>query len=343
MKNHEVVDLRSDTLTRPTEDMRRAMAAAEVGDDVYDEDPTVRTLQARAAELLGFEASLFVPTGTMGNQIAIHLHTEPGTEVLVDDGCHVYNYELAAMAAWSGAMPRVLFSERGKLDPAAMAAAIAPDIYYMARARVVVVENSHNHAGGVVTTVAHKDRVLATARDHGLRAHLDGARIFNAAAALEVEPAEVARGFDTVMFCLSKGLGAPVGSLLCGSGEAIERARVVRKRMGGGMRQVGVLAAAGLVALERHVARIPEDHARARRIADILARDPRFEIDPSTVETNIVVAGVRPPQRVDSILADLAGRGIRALGMGPGRIRFVTHLDIDDAGIDRFEAALASM
>lgn len=343
MTHTDIVDLRSDTLTRPTAEMRRAMVEADVGDDVYDEDPTVRALQTLAAHTLGFEAALFMPTGTMGNQVAIHVHTEPGTEVLVDDGCHVYNYELAAMAAWSGVMPRVLFSDRGRLDPDALANAIAPDIYYMARARLVVVENTHNHAGGVVMPLAHKDAILQVAKDHGLRTHLDGARVFNAAAALGVPASEVARGFDTVMFCLSKGLGAPVGSMLCGSRDTIEKSRSVRKRMGGGLRQVGVLAAAGLVALERHVDRVSEDHVRARRVARILAEHGAFELDPDAVETNIVIASVRPADRVEDILAALARGGIRAGAMGPGRIRFVTHLDVDDAGIDRFEEVVSRL
>jgi threonine aldolase len=329
------VDLRSDTVTRPTPEMRRAMAGAEVGDDVYGEDPTVRWLEEVAAERVGHEAALFVPTGTMGNQIAIHLLSRRGTDVIVEAGSHVYNYELGAMAAWSGAMPRVLQGTQGLLDPDAVATAAAPGPYYMARATLLVLENTHNHAGGVVLPTDRKDALLAAVRRHGLSAHLDGARIFNAAAALGTAAPELARGFDTVMFCLSKGLGAPVGSLLCGSRALVAEARVVRKRMGGAMRQVGVLAAAGLVALERHVERLADDHRRAARLASVLAELPAFRIDPTAVRTNIVIAEVVPPATAERVLAELLQRGVLAGGMGPGRVRFVTHLDVDDGALDR--------
>ncbi len=334
------VDLRSDTVTRPTAEMRRAMAEAEVGDDVYGEDPTVRRLEEEAAARIGHEAAIFVPTGTMGNQVAIHLLSRPGTDVLVEAGSHVYNYELGAMTVWSGAMPRVLPGVDGVLDPERVATAATPGPYYMARATLLVLENTHNHAGGVVLSVERKDALLDAARRHGLAAHLDGARIFNAAAALGVPAADLARGFDSVMFCLSKGLGAPAGSMLCGSRAFVTDARVARKRMGGAMRQVGVLAAAGLVALERHVGRLGEDHRRAARLAEALAALPVFRIDPSAVHTNIVIAEVVPPASAERLLAALRERGVLAGGMGPGRVRFVTHLDVDDAGIERAVAAL---
>jgi threonine aldolase len=335
MDSVPIVDLRSDTVTRPTPAMREAMARAEVGDDVYGEDPTVRRLEERAAELTGHEAALFVPTGSMGNQIAINLQTRPGSDVLVEQGSHVYCYELGAMAAWSGALPRVLRGRRGLLEPEQVAAAIAPEIYYMAPSALLVLENSHNHAGGVVLPPALLESLVAAARKGGLRIHLDGARIFNAAAALGIDARRLAAGVDTVMFCLSKGLGAPVGSMLCGDAELMGEARVVRKRMGGGLRQAGVLAAAGLHALEQHVGRLPEDHARAARLARALAELPQFEIDPATVQTNIVIAALRRPGDTDRLIAALRAEGVLAGAMGPGRIRFVTHLDVDDAGLER--------
>ena len=343
MQAEPIVDLRSDTVTRPTPAMREAMARAEVGDDVYGEDPTVRRLEERAAELTGQEAALFVPTGSMGNQVAINLQTRPGQDVIVEHGTHVYCYELGAMAAWSGALPRVLRGKAGLLEPEQVAAAIAPDIYYMAPTALLVLENSHNHAGGVVLPPELQAGLVGAAREGGLRVHLDGARIFNAAAALGVEPRDLTAGVDSVMFCLSKGLGAPVGSMLCGGADLIREGRVVRKRMGGGLRQAGVLAAAGLHALEQHVERLPEDHRRAARLARALADLPQFEIDPAAVQTNIVIAGLREPAATDRVLEALRAGGVLAGAMGEGRIRFVTHLDVDDEGLDRALAVLRAL
>ena len=340
MSDKPPVDLRSDTVTRPTAAMRRAMAEAEVGDDVYGEDPTVRRLEELAAEMAGYAAALFVPTGSMGNQIAVNLLSRPGTEVIVEETSHTYNYELGAMAAWSGAMPRVVRGERGKMSPDQVRLAVSPDLYYMAPTTLVVLENTHNHAGGVVSAAAESDAVLDVVREHGLRAHLDGARVFNSAAALGVPVSALTAGFDSTMFCLSKGLGAPIGSMLCGSVDFIREARVVRKRMGGGLRQAGVIAAAGIVGLEHHVGRLGDDHARARRLADRLAEHPGFALDPATVETNIVIADVVPPDRAAARIRDLAREGVLAGPMGAGRVRFVTHLDIDDAGLERAIRAL---
>ncbi len=337
------VDLRSDTVTRPTAEMRAAMAAAEVGDDVYGEDPTVRRLEEAAAARVGCEAALFVPSGTMGNQIAIHLHASPGSDVLLESGSHVHRSELGAMAAWTGATARALAGEDGLLSPQALEQAIAPPAYYTARARLLVLENTHNYAGGVVLPQDRKEALIGVARRHRLAVHLDGARLFNAATALGQPAATLAAGCDTVMFCLSKGLGAPVGSMLCGTGEAIGEARVVRKRLGGGMRQAGILAAAGLVALERHVERLAEDHGRARRLAEALAEIPGCALDPSRVTTNIVMASVHPPERLPGLLEALRQRGILAGAMGWGRLRLVTHLDVDDAGIARAVAALRTV
>jgi threonine aldolase len=334
MNENRTVDLRSDTVTRPTPGMRQAMLRAEVGDDVYGEDPTILELQRQAAALLGHEASLFVPTGTMGNQIAVNLHSRPGSEVIVEQDSHVYRYELGAMAAWSGAQPKTIAGERGLLRAEQISEAVAPDTYYLAPTTLLVLENSHNHAGGSVMPAALHRQLVETARAHGLRVHLDGARIWNAAAALGVEARELAAGVDSVMFCLSKGLGAPVGSMLCGSSEFIAQARVVRKRMGGGMRQAGILAAAGLYALEHNIERLSRDHERAQRLARALAGSPLFDLDPASVETNIVVAELLQPSHADRLLREMRDRGVLAGPMGSGRIRFVTHLDVDDVALN---------
>jgi threonine aldolase len=335
-----LIDLRSDTVTRPTPAMRRAMAEAEVGDDVYGEDPTVNRLQEEAAARVGFEASLFVPTGCMGNLIAVQLLARRGTEAIVETGSHVYNYELASMASLAGVLPRVLPGAGGVPDVLEVERACRPKSYDDAAVSLLLLENTHNHAGGTVLAQDAKSTLLEAARRHGVRAHLDGARLFNAAEALGLPAASVAQGFDSVMFCLSKGLGAPVGSMLCGGASFIEEARVARKRLGGGMRQAGVLAAAGLVALREGVDRLADDHARARRLAEALAGLPGFDIDPTSVVTNIVIAAVDPPDSTGERLEALRAHGVLAGTMGRGRIRFVTHRDVDDAGIDRAIDAL---
>jgi threonine aldolase len=336
----DIVDLRSDTVTRPSASMRSAMAAAEVGDDVYGEDPTVARLQEAAAAIAGYPAALFVPSGTMGNQIAIQLLARRGTEAIVEAESHVYNYELAAMAAFAGVLPRVLRGDRGVLDPVAVELECGPKPYYDAPVTLLILENTHNHAGGTVLAPAAKEALLAAARGHGVRAHLDGARIFNAAVALDLTAAEVAAGFDSVMFCHSKGLGAPAGSMLCGDAAFIAEARVARKRMGGGMRQAGVLAAAGLVALRDNVPRLAADHVRARRLAETLADVTGCSVDPATVRTNIVIVDIDPPGAVPSRIERLKAEGVLALPMGHGRIRFVTHLDVDDEALERAIAVL---
>jgi len=336
------VDLRSDTVTRPSAAMRRAMAEAEVGDDVYGEDATVNALQEEAAALMGFDAALFVPSGTMGNLIAVQLHAERGTEAIVEANGHIYNYELASIAAFAGVLPRVVRGVRGVPDPAEVELLCRKKTYYHAPVTLLLLENTHNHASGAVLPMERKASLIAAARAHGVRVHLDGARVHNAAVALALPPAEVAAGFDSVSFCLSKGLGAPVGSLLCGNAAFIEKARVARKRLGGGMRQVGVLAAAGRVALRDNRARLAEDHVRARRLAEALAGIPGFRIDPAGVETNIVIAEIDPPEAVPGWLSYLGEGGILAGTLGQGRLRFVTHLDVDDAGIDRAIEVLRS-
>jgi threonine aldolase len=337
------VDLRSDTVTRPTTRMRAAMASAEVGDDVYGEDPTVRRLEETAAARLGTESALFVPSGTMGNQIAIHLQAPRGSDVLVEASSHVHRSELGAMAAWTGATARALAGEDGLLAPEVVEAAVPPAVYYLSPARLLVLENTHLHGGGVPLPQDRKEALLAVARRHGLAVHLDGARLFNASIALGVPVAALAEGCDTVMFCLSKGLGAPVGSMLCGGRALLAEARAVRKRLGGGMRQVGILAAAGLVALEDHVERLHEDHARARALAVALAGLPGFDVAPERVRTNIVLAGVRPPLEVPVVLEALRTRGVLAGAWGPDRIRFVTHLDVGDEALGKAVDALRAV
>src|SRR6185312_11551806 len=289
----DLIDLRSDTVTKPTPAMRAAMAAAEVGDDVYGEDPTVNRLEREAAEVFGKEAAIFVPTGTMGNQIAIRLHTQHGQEVICESRAHVLDWEMATMAAFSGCVPRTVVAERGILTWDRIRQAIAPKLYFRAQTGLICIENTHNMAGGTVTPLANLQEIWTGADEAGLPVHLDGARIFNAATALRTTVAELSSGFDTVMFCLSKGLGAPVGSMLVGRRVMIERARSFRKALGGGMRQVGVLAAAGLIALHDMPGRLHEDHTNARLLAEALAALASVEIDPASVQTNIVIFTLR--------------------------------------------------
>lgn len=334
------IDLRSDTVTRPTPAMRRAMAEAEVGDDVYGEDPTVNRLQERAAELFEKEAALFVPTGSMGNQIAVKLHTRPGTEVVIEERGHIYNYEMAAMSAVSGALARPVRSVDGsgilkwEEIEAVVHAAAAP--YYVARTGLVALENSHNLAGGAVLTRERTEEICDSAHALGISVHLDGARIFNAAVARGETVAALARPADSVMFCLSKGLGAPVGSMLLGARDFIAEARRWRKLLGGGMRQAGVLAAAGLVALEESPPRLAEDHANARRLAEGVAELPGVKIDPERVQTNIVIFDVAATGlAADEICARLRdAHGVLASGFG-NSIRMVTHYDVSRGDIER--------
>ncbi len=337
-----LVDLRSDTVTRPSAAMRRAMADAIVGDDVYGEDPTVNALQEDAAALMGCEAALFVPSGTMGNLIAVSILARRGTEAIVEAHHHIYNSELTAMSAHAGVLPRVVQGVRGVPDPAEVEVLCRKPAYYHAPVTLLVLENTHNHAGGTVLPMAAKETLLGIAHGQGIPVHLDGARVLNAAVALELAASRVVSGFDSVLFCLSKGLGAPVGSMLCGASAFIEQARVARKRLGGGMRQVGVLAAAGRIALRDNLARLAEDHARARRLAEALVGLPGLRIDVRNVETNIVIAEVEPRDAVAGWLDHLRGGGVLAGTMGHGRLRFVTHLDVDDAGIDRAIALMGS-
>ena len=330
------IDLRSDTVTRPTPEMRRAMAEAEVGDDVYGEDPTVNRLEARAAEILGKEAGLFVPTGSMGNTIAVKLHTSHGQEVICEARSHVMNYELAMMAWFSGCLARPIPTPDGILRWADIKKEYRPLHAHFAPTGLIELENTHNIAGGVVTPKEVIDEICDEAHNLGLKVHLDGARIFNAATYLGISAAELCAKADTVMFCLSKGLGAPVGSLLVGTREDMARARLYRKRLGGGMRQAGVLAAPGLIALEKMTRRLAEDHANARFLAEGLARIRGISIDPAKVQTNILVFDVSGTG-VESfeISRRLKERGVLANGINPSLMRMVTHFDVDRAGCER--------
>jgi threonine aldolase len=319
------IDLRSDTVTKPDAEMRRAMAEAEVGDDLFGEDPTVRRLEEEGAAVVGMEAGLFVPSGTMGNEIALHLLGRPGGEVICDADSHIVWFETGAMAALSGLLPRPIPSPLGLLDPEAVEAAIAPDQVWRSRTVLIEVENTHNMAGGTLYDRPRLEAILEVARRHRLPAYLDGARIFNAAVALDVPVSTLAAGFDAVMFSLSKGLGAPIGSLLCGGRDFIREARRVRKMFGGAMRQVGVIAAAGLVALRRGPARLAADHANATRLARALAELPDVEVDLAAVQTNIVFC--RVPSAA-GFVARLEEEGVRAVSLSGDKVRFVTHRDV---------------
>jgi threonine aldolase len=331
-----VVDLRSDTVTRPTLAMRRAMAEAEVGDDVYLEDPTVSALERRAAQIFGKEAALFVPSGCMGNLIAIKVWTHHGDEVICEERSHVNLYELASMSAIAGCMPRVARGEDGILTWPQIETVIRPKIYYDSQTALVCLENSHNMAGGTLYTADQITDICERAHAAGLKVHLDGARVFNAAVALGVEVAQIASNLDSVMFCLSKGLGAPVGSMVIGSHAFIEKARIYRKMFGGGMRQVGVLAAAGRIALEESPKRLNIDHQNAQRLAEGIAQIPSLRINPKSVKTNIVIFDCKETGMDGVQLCDaLKPHGVWALDTAPYSVRFVTHCDVDAQGIER--------
>jgi threonine aldolase len=326
-----IIDLRSDTVTRPTAEMRAAMAAAEVGDDVYGEDPTINLLERRAAETFGREAALFVPSGTMGNQIAIRLHTQPGQEVVCEARSHILDWEMATAAVFSGCLVRAVPTADGILTWKHIEPALRAAGGLRAATGLIEIENSHNMAGGVVTPLPVLEEIWANAKERHLPVHLDGARIFNASVALGVDVKTLTSGFDTVMFCLSKGLGAPVGSMLTGSAELIARARIFRKALGGGMRQAGILAAAGLIALEQGPAHLQEDHANARLLAEALFHMEGVAIDLDSVVTNIVIFRLTGQLSAPDLVARLKARGILASALGPDTVRLVTHLDVDRA------------
>jgi threonine aldolase len=328
-----IVELRSDTFTTPTAEMRRAMADAEVGDDEYGEDPTVNRLQSLAAGLLGTEAALYVPSGTMANQLAIRVLSRPGTEVLCPSRSHVYQYEVAASPQNSGVQMHPLWDV-----PDGIVAAIEGMTHEFPPVSMLVLENTYMAMSGAPTAAEEMRTLVGLARGGGLRVHVDGARIWNAAVALGESPRELMAGADTLMFCLSKGLGAPVGSVLCGAADVIAEARVQRRRLGGGMRQAGVIAAAGIVALETMVDRLADDQRRAHELAGALAQRWPGSVDPETVRTNIVCA--RLDQLPQNFIERLAAAGVRCGTIDPRTVRFVTHKDTDDEALAFAIAAL---
>ena len=339
-----VIDLRSDTLTKPSAAMRRAMAEAEVGDDVFLEDPTINRLQERAARIFGREASLFVPSGTMGNLTSIMAQTRAGQEVICEESGHVYNYEMASMCAIAGVLPRVVAAPGGILTWNHIAPAIRQRVYYRPQTALIALENTHNMAGGTVYPTEVVDEICDKAHAQGIGVHLDGARVFNAATYLKADVAHITRKFDSVQFCVSKGLGAPVGSLIVGSREFIERCRPLRKMLGGGMRQAGVLAAAALVALEQGPQRLWIDHENAKLLAEGLAAIPGVRLDPGKVQTNIVIFGIEGGIMSSSeFLEALKHRGVVGLPVDASRVRMVTHLHVDRMAIEGTIAAVAEV
>jgi threonine aldolase len=331
----DLIDLRSDTVTRPTEGMRRAMASADVGDDVYGEDPTINALEERVAALMGHEAGLFVPSGTMGNQIGMRLVAEPGQEVLCDADAHVVTYEMGAAAAVFGLSTRTVVSDGGRLSAQALIDQVRPrGDWHLTSTAAIAVENTHNRGGGIVQPLGELQKLWNWSRDAGVAVHLDGARLFNAHVASGIDLATYGGLADTASVCLSKGLGAPVGSVLVSSAERIGIARLWRKRLGGGMRQAGVLAAAALYALDHHLERLAEDQEHARLLAK------RLGVDESTVETNMVVLDDVPAP----VIAEAAkAQGVLVSQVSARRIRLVTHLDVDRAGIERAADVLAAL
>lgn len=342
----EFVDLRSDTVTHPTPEMRQAMARAEVGDDVYGEDPTVNRLQEMAAEMLGHEAGLFVASGTMGNLVAILAHCQRGDEIILGNQAHTFRYEAGGISALGGVHSYQIPNQPdGTLNLDDIQAAIHPDDAHYPITRLVAIENTHNRCGGAALSVSYTQQVADLAHRNRLKLHIDGARIFNAAVALGVPAKALAAPADSVTFCLSKGLCAPVGSVLCGSKAFIQRAHRVRKMVGGGMRQAGVLAAAGIVALEKMVDRLAEDHARARKLAQGLQQLPGMVMDPGTPHTNMVYCSLAPEVPFDAAQAveRLKQMGVRVGQVGRRRFRLVTHYWIDDAAVERTVAAFAEL
>jgi len=339
-----VVDLRSDTVTRPTPAMRQVIANAEVGDDVLGDDPTVIKLQERAAALLGQEAALYVPSGTMANQIAIRAVTEPGDELIIDETTHSYNFETGGAAALSGVSFRIINGPRGIYTPAQAEALVRPDNVHYPHSRMVIVENTNNRGGGSIWPLEHLAGLRAVADRHKLHFHMDGARLMNACVARGVVPTVFTKHVDSVSLCLSKGLGAPVGSVIAGPASFVKRCHRFRKMFGGAMRQAGILAAAAIYALDHHVERLAEDHAHARRLADAIADLPGIGVNPAEVETNIVIFDVDPRH---GTAADLAGRlrsaGVWLLPTAPQKARAVTHLDVSAAQIDEAVAAFRAV
>jgi threonine aldolase len=341
MANSALIDLRSDTVTRPTAGMRAAMAAAEVGDDVMGEDPTVNRLQERTAAFLGKEAALYVPSGSMSNQIAVKVHTQPGDEVLCEATCHIYQYEAGGPAVLSGVMCRTIEGDYGILDLTQLEGKIRPANDHLVRTRLVALENTHNRGGGRIFPLEKIRAITEWARANHLATHLDGARLWNAIVATGIPGTEWARHFDTVSVCFSKGLGAPVGSCLAGSRETIARARRVRKLLGGGMRQAGMIAAAALYALDNHIERLAEDHRNAQTVAQAVAETPGVRLDPPEVETNLVWMEVDPELGTSGqVAAAMKTRGILIQQVGDRYLRACLHLDVSAAQAERVAATL---
>lgn len=337
------IDLRSDTVTMPTPAMRETMARAEVGDDVFGEDPTVNALEERMAELFGQEAGLYCPSGTMANQIAINVHTRPGDEVICEEGAHIYRFEGGGVMATSGCSVKFVPADRGRFTAEAVADAVNDrEATYLARTRLVNIENTNNRGGGSVWDLGEAKRIRAVCDAHELKLHLDGARIFNAMAVDGHTPREWGAPFHSVSICLSKGLGAPVGSMLVGSATFIHQARRVRKRIGGGMRQAGILAAAGLHALDHHVERLAQDHDRAKRIEAAL-EGLSFVERVLPVQTNIVVTVLKPSTPARELLARMRAKGVLASQFGTFMVRMVTHLDVDDDAVDQVITVMRSV
>jgi threonine aldolase len=332
---HDVVDLRSDTLTLPTPAMREAMARAAVGDDVWEEDPTVKRLEAMSAERLGKEAGLFVTSGTQGNLVSVCAQTQAGQEVVLDLDSHIFNYEVAGAARIGNVQMRPVKTARGFLTPDQVREAVRPANIHLPETALVCLENTHNRHGGTCCTPEEIAAVAAAAHEAGARVHLDGARLFNAAVALRRPAADFTRPVDSVTFCVSKGLGAPVGSVVCGSREFIGHARRLRKMLGGGMRQAGIIAAAGVVALEHMVDRLAEDHVNARTLAEGIARLPKLSVDLASVQTNIVIFQVERPGGADELVKGAAARLVKIHAIGPAAIRCVTHKDVDSKDITK--------
>jgi threonine aldolase len=329
------IDLRSDTVTKPSPAMRAAMASAEVGDDVIGSDPTVEALQEYVAELLGKEAALFMPSGTMTNQIAIRLHCDRGDEFLCEADCHVYNYEQAAFAQLSGVVARTIQGEHGILAPHQVHGKVRPGGDHMVRTAMLTLENTHNRGGGTVQPLENVRAICGWARENHLATHLDGARLFNAVAASGIDARTWSDNFDSISICFSKGLGAPIGSALAGSAEFIQDARRARKLFGGGMRQVGIIAAGALYAIQNNCERLVEDHAHAKLLAQAFARTEGLRLDPEP-QTNIVVVHVDPELGTAAEFANLLGeRGVGALPFGPEHIRVVTHMDVSRQQTER--------
>jgi threonine aldolase len=332
----KLIDLRSDTVTRPTPAMRAAIASAEVGDDVIDKDPTVERLQQRIAELLGKEAAIFMPSGTMTNQVAVRLHCGPGDELICEEGCHIYQYEQAGYAQLSGVAARAVKGEFGVLQLEQIAELIRADNEHFPRTRLLCLENTHNRGAGRIQPYDTVVELTRWAREHGLATHLDGARLFNAVVASQISAREWAQHFDTVSVCFSKGLGAPIGSALVGTKAAIAKARRHRKLFGGGMRQAGILAAGALYALENNIERLADDHANARRFAEVVRGCRGLSLEPETIDTNIVIFRIARELGTAAQLADkLRERGVLVLAFGPQQLRAVTHLDVSADDVQR--------